>query len=178
VFGHVDLDAPNGGESFDVGEVVTVQWHVAIQHNTIDWDLWYSIDGPSGPWTTIVADLPAGDPTEGAVHTFDWIVPNDVDETVWVRVRQDNNGKDYFDVSDNPFAINATFCSGDITGPGDESDGSVDALDFLLVIAQWGTSGAEADVTGPAGAPDGVVDALDFLAVIAQWGTPGNCPAP
>jgi probable HAF family extracellular repeat protein len=57
-------------------------------------------------------------------------------------------------------------------------DGSVDALDFLALIGQWGspcTGTCEADITGPAGAPDGDVDALDYLLLIAQWGMPGEC---
>jgi hypothetical protein len=57
----------------------------------------------------------------------------------------------------------------------------VDALDFLLLIGQWGSpcvGSCEADITGPAAMPDGNVDSLDYLALIAQWGSPGNCPAP
>jgi YVTN family beta-propeller protein len=70
-------------------------------------------------------------------------------------------------------------CPADVTGPGDQPDGNVDALDFLALIGEWGTScagGCTADVTGPGGAPDGVVDALDYLLLIGQWGTPANCP--
>ena len=74
-------------------------------------------------------------------------------------------------------------CAADITGPTPGvSDGNVDALDFLLMIAQWGTpcvGSCEADITGPTpDVPDGNVDSLDFLKLIAQWGTPGNCPTP
>jgi hypothetical protein len=72
-------------------------------------------------------------------------------------------------------------CLADITGPKGESDGNVDALDYLLVIAEWGTpcgGTCAADITGPAEVPDGNVDALDFLLLIAQWGSPGNCPSP
>jgi hypothetical protein len=71
-------------------------------------------------------------------------------------------------------------CAADITGP-DGPDGNVDALDFLLLIGQWGTpcvGTCEGDITGPAGVPDGNVDALDFLILIAQWGSPGGCPQP
>jgi hypothetical protein len=59
-------------------------------------------------------------------------------------------------------------------------DENVDALDYLLVIAQWGDpcgGDCVADITGPTPfVPDGIVDSLDFLVVIAQWGSPGNCP--
>jgi Dockerin type I domain len=70
-------------------------------------------------------------------------------------------------------------CEADITGARSAPDGNVDALDFLALIAQWGsttcaTAPCSADLTGPAGVPDGAVDALDFLLLIAQWSSP--CP--
>jgi uncharacterized membrane protein len=66
-------------------------------------------------------------------------------------------------------------CTADISGPGGPGipDGFVDAVDYLLLIAQWGspcTGTCEADIAGPGGGPDGSVDALDFLELIAQWG--------
>ena len=53
--------------------------------------------------------------------------------------------------------------------PGDlNGDSTVDVLDLLLVIADWGTCPAEgcsnADITG-----DGVVDVLDLLAILQNW---------
>jgi hypothetical protein len=69
-------------------------------------------------------------------------------------------------------------CLADLTGPGGAPDGNVDALDYLYLIAQWGTpcmGPCDADITGPALVPDGNVDALDFLLLIVQWGTPANC---
>jgi hypothetical protein len=73
-------------------------------------------------------------------------------------------------------------CPADVTGPGGPGtpDGNVDALDYLLVIGQWGTpcvGTCEADITGPTPlVPDGNVDSLDFLLLIGQWGSPGVCP--
>jgi hypothetical protein len=68
-------------------------------------------------------------------------------------------------------------CPADMTGPSPMiADGNVDALDYLLLIGQWGTPGPEADFTGAVPMqPDGIVDALDFLALIAQWGSPSAC---
>jgi hypothetical protein len=77
--------------------------------------------------------------------------------------------------------IAAAGCAGDIAGPKGGPDGNVDALDFLALIAQWGTpctGPCDADITGPGELPDGNVDSLDYLLLIAQWGTPGNCPTP
>jgi hypothetical protein len=103
---HVGLDYPNGGEVFREADVVTIEWHVIIQHSLIDWDLWYSTTSGSGPWVPIAMDLPPGDPSPGSYHTYDWAIPPEaVSNTVWVRVRQDNSGMDYEDVSDNSFII-------------------------------------------------------------------------
>ena len=44
-------------------------------------------------------------------------------------------------------------------------DGTVDALDLLVLIAGWGTDDPKADTND-----DGTVDALDLLALIAGWG--------
>ncbi|MGE3181640.1 MAG: hypothetical protein AB7N71_08420 [Phycisphaerae bacterium] len=115
---HVDLDSPNGGESFEVGSNVTVHWHVAIQHNTQNWDLWYSTTGPVGPWIEIASDLPAGNTAAGAMHAFNWTVPNDPSAVAWVRVRQDNGGEDYFDISNLPFSIVANSLVGDMNCDG------------------------------------------------------------
>jgi hypothetical protein len=70
-------------------------------------------------------------------------------------------------------------CTADIAGPAGEPDGNVDALDFLILIGQWGTpctGTCEADITGATDEPDGNVDALDFLELIGQWGSPAACP--
>jgi hypothetical protein len=108
---HVGLDFPNGGEIFNEGETIAVEWHVIIQHNQLDWDLWYSTTSNTGPWTEIVMDLPTGDPTPGSIHTYDWTIPPEaVSDDVWVRVRQDNVGVgDYYDVSDESFAVLSEF---------------------------------------------------------------------
>ena len=104
---HVDLDAPNGGEVLQVGSAFTIEWHVAIEHNTLDWDLWYSTTGSNGPWMPIAADLPAGDTTRGAPHSFEWTIPDTPSDEVRVRVRQDNSDTDYEDISDANLTIGA-----------------------------------------------------------------------
>lgn len=102
---HVVLDAPNGGEAFRVGSLVTIQWHVAISHPVQNWDLWYSTTGIGGPFVSIATDLPAGSNQVGSVHTFDWKVPDTSSTDVYVRVRMDTGGTDYYDVSDSALAI-------------------------------------------------------------------------
>ncbi len=110
LYAHVGLDYPNGGEVFREGDTVTIQWHVIIQHQTIDWDLWYSTMGIGGPWITIAMDLPLGDPSPGSIHTYDWTIPPEaVGDNVWVKVRQDNSDFDYTDVSNGGFTVLAEF---------------------------------------------------------------------
>ncbi len=104
-YGHVRLIVPNGGEELDVGSVFTIEWTILIQHNQLNWDLWYSTTSSTGPWTEIVMNLPPGSFNVGSVHTYDWTIPDDPDDSVWVRVRMDNAGTDYYDVSNDGFRI-------------------------------------------------------------------------
>jgi hypothetical protein len=123
--GHVILDAPNGGEVLQVGSVFTVTWHIQIAHSLQNWDLWYSTTGSGGPWITIVMDLPPGDPSAGSVHTYDWTVPNTPSEQVRVRVRMDNAGTDYYDISNANLTISACSLLGDVNEDGDVSGADI-----------------------------------------------------
>lgn len=102
---HVSLNSPNGGETYLAGQTIEIEWRIAISHDLQNWDLWYSTESNTGDWIEIAMDLPAGDPSAGSIHTFDWIAPDINDDTVWVRVRMDNSATDYTDVSAAPFAI-------------------------------------------------------------------------
>ncbi len=103
--GHVILDAPNGGEVLEAGSVFTIEWHIHIVHNQLNWDLWYSTTGAAGPWVSIAQDLPPGSTAEGSVHTYDWTVPDDPSSQVRIRVRMDNSGTDYEDISNGDLTI-------------------------------------------------------------------------
>lgn len=65
-------------------------------------------------------------------------------------------------------------CVADIA-PAGSGDGQVDVSDLLMVINQWGASGAPGTVVGDAGPDcgDGLVNVADLLAVINAWGA---CP--
>jgi hypothetical protein len=151
---HTTLQVPNGGEVLAGGSSFTIRWRVDIQHNTENWDLWYSTTGVGGPWIVIAEDLPVGDPTAGSVHTYEWTVPDFPTTEARVRVRQDNSATDYLDISDADFVIgdpndadgdgvaniedncplvfNPTQTDSDTDGFGDACDecpGSDDALD-------------------------------------------------
>ena len=69
VSAHVELDYPNGGEQFTEGEVIAVEWHVLIEHQLLNWDLWFSVTSSTGPWEEIAVDLPLGVPDAGE-HSY------------------------------------------------------------------------------------------------------------
>lgn len=167
-YAHVDLDAPNGGESFDAGSDVTIRWHVATMHNTLDWDLWYSLDGPNGPWIVIAEDLPRGDINDDAEHSFVWTVPNTPDNSVWIRVRQDNGGKDYFDESDAPFAILAGIVAGDMNCDGLLSVSDISSFVLALTdAAGYASQFPDCDINAGDLNSDGNVSVADIGLFVA-----------
>ncbi len=89
---HVALDSPLGGETYTVGHTVTIQWHITIPHNTLNWDLLFSADG-GATWEYIYQDLPVGS------TSFQWTVPSTLTTQARVSVIQDNSGMDYQDES-------------------------------------------------------------------------------
>ena len=163
--GHTLLLDPNGGEQLQVGSVFTVRWQVTGgNYNPLNWDLWYSTTSAGGPWVVLAADLPAGSGANGSIHTYDWTVPPVIDDSVWVRVRMDNAGVDYLDVSNAPFSI--------VPVPGDlNEDGVVGIVDFLALLAVWGPCPGRCPPSCPADLDDDcVVGITDFLILLANWG--------
>ena len=53
---HVALDFPQGGESFQIGNTITIQWTEEINHGEANWDLLFSKDAGE-TWDTIKADI-------------------------------------------------------------------------------------------------------------------------
>ena len=152
---HVALDSPTGGDTLIAGATFTIEWHPVVQHDTIDWDLWYSTASSSGPWEPIQLDLPLGNPAEGTPHFFAWTVPDIIDSTAWVRVRQDNNfDPNYYDTNDNAFSILA---QGDFDG-----NGQVGSADLLAWETGYGTAAGALHGNGDANL-DRRVDGSDFL---------------
>ncbi len=105
VHAHVTLNSPNGGEVFDFNSPIVIEWEIDIPHNQQNWDLWYSTESSGGDWVEIMMDLAPGDTASGSVHSFEWTVPGVIADDVWVRVRMDNAGTDYYDVSNASFSI-------------------------------------------------------------------------
>ena len=102
VHAHVTLDSPNGGEMLEAGSVAQIVWHDVVTHGPADYDLWYSITGPDGPWIVIDSNLP---PSGSVSTSYDWVVPDSPSNQVRLRVQQDNSDVVYLDISDSDLAI-------------------------------------------------------------------------
>ncbi len=174
-FSHVVVDSPNGGEVFEVGSTITISWHIAITHDLLNWDVWYSTVGAGGPFTTIAMDLPAGSAAVGSVHSYNWTIPVDaVSPTVWVRVRMDNSATDYFDVNDGPFAVELpgpSFVRGDSNG-----DEAVDIADPIGILGYLFSSGSLPCLEAADGNDDGQLNVADPVYLLAWLFTAASPP--
>jgi len=92
VSAHVALDYPLGGETFIVGQTITIEWHIVAHHNTLNWDLFFSPDG-GVTWDTIQLDIPTSQ------LSYEWEVPDIPTTQGRVRVFQDNEETNYLDNS-------------------------------------------------------------------------------
>ena len=160
-FGHVHLLLPNSGDVLQVGSTSTITWQITVGHNQDNWDLYYSTKSVGGPWVPIAIDLPPGSTESNSIHTYDWVVPNIVDDSVWVKIVMDNPDGDYDDTNDLAFSVvEAAACEGDIGG-----DGYVDVSDLLTAIDQWGAIKSKADIN-----MDGNVNVTELLIIVENWG--------
>lgn len=156
---HTTLLTPNGGEILECGTTATIQWKVEIQHNTIDWDLEYSVSGSGGPWLPVALDIVKSNNTAGTIHTYTWTVPNTPSSQVRVRVTQDNNGTDYTDISDSNLTIQNTVATdlgyGKVGG-----NGFVPHIDACGDLGTGGMGGTFTLTDAPANRPVLLVVAL------------------
>jgi hypothetical protein len=99
------LNYPAGGESFVVGQIVTVAWLQSIIANV---ELWYSTDG-GNTWMWI-----ASIPSQDGWNYYDWEVPNILSSRVrvWVKGYHSDNTylagdgtKSNLTINDNPGMI-------------------------------------------------------------------------
>lgn len=89
---HVALDYPVGGEVFNQGDIIDVQWHIVIPHNLLNWDLYFSDDGGI-IWQAIELNLPSEQ------LNYLWIVPGVATTQGRIKIIMDNSGSDYEDQS-------------------------------------------------------------------------------
>ncbi len=79
---HVALDFPKGGESFQLGNTITIQWTEVINHGDANWDLLFSKDAGE-TWDTIRADI------DLMTLEYNWEPAVETDSGI-IRIIQDN----------------------------------------------------------------------------------------
>ena len=97
----VDMDYPDGMETFRGGSIRFIHWLSEIPSTTESRSvkLEYSTDGAEGGWTTIAEGLPD-------TGTFQWEVPFENSDDCFLRVTlTDELDNSVGDISDNSFAI-------------------------------------------------------------------------
>ena len=129
---HIVILSPNGGEVYTAGEVVQIRWCIAVAHSLQNWDIRYNPALPgvntacgnvTGGFTEIALDVPptctaAGggicflNPDPPCCMDYFWTVPDGIDsDQVKIKIKMDNSGTDYFDLSDAPFTITSSTSS-------------------------------------------------------------------
>jgi len=98
---HVELATPEGGETYYSGALVDVSWAETQAHNTLNWDLLYTLDSGSS-WDTLEADIPL------EARSYEWKVPVTATVNAKIRIVQDNVGDDYQGTSANFTILVAT----------------------------------------------------------------------
>jgi hypothetical protein len=98
---HVQLDFPQGGESFVTGETIKIEWHNVQKHDQIDFDLYFSSDGGAN-WEAIELSI------DESQFSYFWTVPLIATETGRVKVIQDNTGRDYIGESGDFIILTAS----------------------------------------------------------------------
>ena len=101
LLGHVDLINPLGGETLHPGDEVNVEWVETQSHNTLNWDLLFSMDGGLS-WDTVKTDIPFES------RSYLWTVPATTTVQGQIRIVQDNVNDDYNGTSQNFTIIEAT----------------------------------------------------------------------
>lgn len=91
---HVELNSPEGGETYHPGDTMLITWTETIQHSTLNWDLYYSEDGGL-TWSILKEDIPLEE------RSYEWIVPGIYSARGRIRIVQDNEGEDYENSSQN-----------------------------------------------------------------------------
>lgn len=97
---HVVLEDRLTNASFEPGETINISWSILVEHDQIDWNLYFSQDGGS-TWEPIQEGLPIEQ------VSYAWAAPDIESSKMLVQIIQHNDiTEDYFDISDT-FSIHA-----------------------------------------------------------------------
>lgn len=121
---HHDVVFPDGGESLQPGEFVSIEWTVTIEHLLINWDVFYSTTGDMGSLIPIQFAVSPGDPTVGSLHSIDWFVPDMPTTNGRIMVRMNTVQATYEFFSDADFTIEAALGNRSCAGQAANSSGS------------------------------------------------------
>ena len=75
------------------GETVAIEWEILQNHQQLNWDLQYTLDGGTN-WDTLAMNL------DVSQLTYTWTAPAIFTELAQIRVAQDNTTTDYYATSD------------------------------------------------------------------------------
>jgi len=91
---HVDLLSPNGGETYNPGQIINIEWQEVLRHESLNWDILFSSDGGVN-WDTVKSNIPL------ATMNYSWELPNITTLVGRIKIVQDNADADYEDISDD-----------------------------------------------------------------------------
>jgi len=91
---HVDLLNPNGGETYNPGQIIQIEWQEVLRHEPLNWDILFSSDGGVS-WDTVKSNIPI------STMNYSWELPNIVTLAGRIKIVQDNVDVDYEDISDD-----------------------------------------------------------------------------
>ena len=89
---HVYLINPKGGETYDPGQIIQIEWQEVIKHDFLNWDILFSPDGGVS-WDTVKSNIPL------ATMNYFWELPNISTSEGRIKIVQNNIDEDYEDVS-------------------------------------------------------------------------------
>lgn len=94
IMAHVDLLNPNGGETYNPGQIIQIEWQEVLRHEPLNWDILFSSDGGVS-WDTVKSNIPI------STMNYSWELPNIVTLAGRIKIVQDNVDVDYEDISDD-----------------------------------------------------------------------------
>jgi len=91
---HVELLNPNGGETYNPGQIIQIEWQEVLRHDFLNWDILFSPDGGVS-WDTVKSNIPL------ATMNYSWELPYINTSEGRIKIVQDNVEVDYIDSSED-----------------------------------------------------------------------------